>query len=95
MWAYKLLRTKHFHGVSSGNQPPYLLKSRYGKVRYARGDVHENRAECLFSLFKPYLRVFRGISKTNLPGSVSFFQFLRNFRYQHAFEQTELILWAA
>src|SRR5215472_13580985 len=35
---------------------------------YARGDVHENRAECLFSLLKPYLRVFRGISKTNLPG---------------------------
>ena len=26
----------------------------------ARGDVHENRAECLFSLLKPYLRVFRG-----------------------------------
>jgi hypothetical protein len=32
---------------------------------YARGDVHENRAECLFSLLKPYLRAFRGISKTN------------------------------
>jgi len=30
---------------------------------YARGDVHENRAECLFSLLKPYLRVFRGVSK--------------------------------
>jgi hypothetical protein len=28
---------------------------------YARGDVHENRAECLFSLLKPYLRVFRGL----------------------------------
>ena len=28
---------------------------------YARGEVHENRAECLFSLLKPYLRVFRGI----------------------------------
>ena len=62
---------------------------------YARGDVHENRAECLFSLLKPYFRVFRGLSKTNLPGYVSFFQFLRNFRYQNAFEQTELILWAA
>jgi len=62
---------------------------------YARGDVHENRAECLFSLLKPYLRVFRGVSKFNLPGYVSFFQFLRNFRYQNAFEQTELILWAA
>jgi len=33
MWAYKPLRTKCFHGVSSGNQHPYLLKSRYGKVR--------------------------------------------------------------
>jgi hypothetical protein len=26
---------------------------------YARGDVHEHRAECLFSLLKPYLRVFQ------------------------------------
>ncbi len=53
---------------------------------YARGEVHENRAECLFSLLKPYLRVFRGVSKRNLPGYVGFFQFLRNFRHQNAFE---------
>jgi hypothetical protein len=65
------------------------------KKEYARGDVHENRAECLFSLLKPYLRVFRGISKTNLPGYVGFFQFLRNFRQQNAFEEAELILQAA
>jgi hypothetical protein len=31
--AYKPLRIKYFHGVSTGNQHPYLLKSRYGKVR--------------------------------------------------------------
>jgi ISXO2-like transposase domain len=62
---------------------------------YARGDVHENRAECLFSLLKPYLRVFRGVSKLNLPGYVGFFQFLRNFRQQNAFEQAGLILRAA
>jgi hypothetical protein len=62
---------------------------------YARGEVHENRAECLLSLLKPYLRVFRGISKLNLPGYVGFFQFLRNFRHQKAFEQAELILQAA
>ena len=61
---------------------------------YARGDVHENRAECLFSLLKPYLRVFRGVSKFNLPGYVGFFQFLRNFRQRNAFEQAELILQA-
>jgi hypothetical protein len=65
------------------------------KKEYARGDVHENRAECLFSLLKPYLRVFRGISKTNLPGYVGFFQFLRNFRQWNACEQAELILQAA
>jgi transposase-like protein len=65
------------------------------RKEYARGDVHENRAECLFSLLKPYLRVFRGISKFNLPGYVGFFQFLRNFRHQNAFEQGEMILLAA
>src|SRR5207249_8273896 len=65
------------------------------KKEYARGEVHENRAECLFSLLKPYLRVFRGVSKTNLPGYVRFFQFLRNFRQRNAFEQAELILQAA
>jgi hypothetical protein len=62
---------------------------------YARGDVHANRAECVFSLLKPYLRVFRGISKTTLPGYVGFLQFLRNVRQQNAFEQAELILRAA
>ena len=64
------------------------------KKEYARGDVHENRAECLFSLLKPYLRVFRGINKMNLPGYVGFFQFLRNFGQRHACEQAELILQA-
>ena len=65
------------------------------KKEYARGDVHENRAECLFSLLKSYLRAFRGVSKTNLPGYVGFFQFLRNFHQLTAFEQAELILHAA
>jgi hypothetical protein len=39
---------------------------------YARGDVHENRAECLLSLLKPYLQGFRGVSKCNLPGYLGF-----------------------
>ena len=65
------------------------------KKEYARGDVHENRAECLFSLLKSYLRAFRGVSKTNLQGYVGFFQCLRNFHQLTAFEQAELILYAA
>ena len=68
---------------------------RTTQKEYARGDVHEHRAECLFSLLKPYLRVFRGISKINLPGYVGFFQFLRNFHQLTAFEQGEMLLYAA
>ena len=68
---------------------------RTTQKEYARGEVHENRAECLFSLLKPYLRVFRGLSKTTLPGYVDFFQFLRNFRQLTAFEQAEMMLYAA
>ena len=62
---------------------------------YARGDVHENRAESLFSLLKPSLRVLRGLSKCNLPGYVGFFQFLRNVHQLTACEQAEMILYAA
>src|SRR5262245_9714031 len=65
------------------------------KKEYARGDVHENRAECLFSLLKPYLRVFRGLSKCNLPGYLGFFQFLRNVHQRNACEQAELSLQVA
>jgi transposase len=62
---------------------------------YARGEVHENRAECLFSWLKPYLRVFRGISKRNVPGYVGFFQCLRNIRHRNAFEPAEMLLQTA
>ena len=62
---------------------------------YARGDVHEHRAECLFSWLKPYVRVFRGLSQDNLPGDVGFLQCLRNVRHQHACEQAERIVQAA
>jgi hypothetical protein len=65
------------------------------KKEYARGDVRENRAECLFSLLKSYLRVFLGVGKTTLPGYVGFFQFLRNFHQLTAFEQAEMILYTA
>jgi len=53
--------------------------------------VHENRRVSVL-LAQAYLRVFRGLSQTNLPGYLGFFQFLRNVRQQNAFEQAELIL---
>jgi len=65
------------------------------KKEDARGDGHENRAECLVALLKSSLRVVRGISKTTLPGYVGFFQFLRNVHQLTAFEQAERIVHAA
>src|SRR5262245_4287616 len=41
--AYKSLRAKYFHGVSAGNQHPYLLKSRYGKVTFCQGSLLARR----------------------------------------------------
>ena len=61
----------------------------------ARGDVHENRAECLFSLLKPYLRVFRGGAQMSPAGVRRVFQCLRNFCQHNACEQAELTLQAA
>jgi hypothetical protein len=57
--------------------------------------VQENRAECLCALLKPFFRVFRGISKANLPADLGFVQFLRNARSQKALQQAELIVYAA
>jgi hypothetical protein len=51
--------------------------------------------ECDIISLPNHLRVFRGVSKGNLPGYVGFFQFLWNFRQRNAFEQAELILQAA
>jgi transposase-like protein len=65
------------------------------KKEYARGEVHENRAENSFSLLRPFLLLFRGISKYNLPGYIGFFQFLRNFSNLNACQQLEVILHAA
>src|SRR4029450_5913259 len=45
MGTYNLLKPKSFHGVSSGNQHPYLLKSRYGKVSMDRHQLVTVEAE--------------------------------------------------
>jgi hypothetical protein len=46
-------------------------------------------------VLKPSLRVFRGISKVNPPGSSGFFQVLGTVRHRNAVEQAELTVAAA
>jgi hypothetical protein len=62
------------------------------RVRLPLREVHENRAENCFSLLRPFLALFRGISKYNLLGYIGFFQFLRNFSKLNACQQLEVIL---
>jgi ISXO2 transposase-like protein len=47
------------------------------KKEYARVDVHENRAECLFAWPKPDLRMFHGINTMNLPGYLGAYPWTR------------------
>ena len=72
----------HFYLDRKGNPP---------KIKLWEFFYGEGGESCQIT----YLRVFRGVSKCNLPGYVGFFQFLRNFRQHNAFEQAELSLQAA
>jgi transposase-like protein len=65
----------------------------HSKKEYVKpGNVHENRAENVFSLLKPFLLVFRGVSKRLLPGYVGFFQFLTNSRDVNCFKKAQKLL---
>lgn len=46
--------------------------------KYADGENHVNNAENRHSLLKPFLNIFRGVSKENLNAYVKFFQFTYN-----------------
>lgn len=70
----------------------YHERVNHSKGEYARGEVHENRTETIWSLFCPWLLTFRGVSQDNLPAYVKFFQFLYNHREMSAFECNKLVL---
>ncbi len=52
----------------------------HSKKEYARGEVHVNTVEGLWSLLRDHLRVHRGVSKLYLPLYVMRFEFLVNHR---------------
>lgn len=59
---------------------------------YVRGDVHENRAEALWSLWRPYMATFRGVAQRNLSAYARAFQFRRNHRHLGAFGRMVLVV---
>jgi transposase-like protein len=59
---------------------------------YARGEVHQNRSEALWSLWRPFIAIFRGVAQRNLPAYAQSFQFRRNHRRSNAYGRMEMIL---
>ena len=45
---------------------------------YADGKIHSNNCENRHSLLRPFLNIFRGVSKKNLNNYVKFFQYIYN-----------------
>lgn len=59
----------------------------HSQGEYARGSVHVNTVEGLWSLLRDHLRIHRGVSKLYLPLYVMRFEFLTNHRQQSRWEQ--------
>lgn len=59
----------------------------HSKGEYARGQVHVNTVEGLWSLLRDHLRIHRGVSKLYLPLYVMRFEFLTNHRDQSRWKQ--------
>ncbi len=59
----------------------------HSKGEYARGEVHVNTVEGLWSLLRDHLRVHRGVSKLYLPLYVMRFEFLVNHRGENRWDK--------
>jgi transposase-like protein len=64
----------------------------HGEGEYARGDVHENTAECEIGLLQQFLLSHRGIRMATLPSYLKRHQFRRNQRERPYREQACLLL---
>ncbi len=67
----------------------------HSRREYARGPVHVNRAEALWSLWRPFMATFRGVAQRNLPAYARSFQFRRNHRHLNAFGRLGLLVVSA
>ncbi|MDR1819449.1 MAG: IS1595 family transposase [Methanobrevibacter sp.] len=52
----------------------------HSEKEYVNGNVHVNNCENRHSLLRPFLRIFRGVSKRFLAGYIMVFQYLFNYK---------------
>lgn len=66
--------------------------ANHSKGEYARGDVHVNTIEGLWSIVRPWIRVYRGVTKRYLPLYVSAIEFLLNLRGLKVMDRIKALL---
>jgi len=64
----------------------------HSEGEYARGEVHCNTAEAIFSLLRQFIRNYRGVSKVYLPLYVATFEFTHNHRHLSRWQQNMAFL---
>jgi len=69
-----------------------LEQVNHSEKEYARGEVHENRAETEIRLLQHFLAEHQGVALQNLASYLKLHQFRRNHRKQAAWEQAALLL---
>lgn len=70
----------------------YHQSVNHSQGEYARGEVHVNTTEAVFSLVRPYLAPFRGVSKVYLPLYAAAFEFGYNHRHLTNWQQAGVLL---
>ena len=59
---------------------------------YARGEVHNNTMEGYWSVFRPWMNTYRGVSKNHLPEYVAFFEYVENYKKEGWFQSFQKII---
>jgi transposase-like protein len=68
------------------------LTVNHSKKEYAIGKIHVNTCENRHSLLRPFLRMYRGVSKKFLKGYVMIYQYFMNYKEDAADEILKTIL---
>ena len=68
------------------------LTVNHSKKQYANGKIHVNNCENRHSLIRPFLRMFRGVSKKYLEGYVMLYQYIFNYKEDAADKILKTIL---
>lgn len=101
---HKTVETENLEAIYTDDYPAYNALRSLGQHEtvnhslgeYARGKVHINTVEGEYSVFRPWLRTYRGISREKTHIYAAHYNFLRNTRrMDHAQRAVQMIITSA